>query len=475
MSNKEATGARQAAQAERQFVRGNAAELIGGKPKPAPAAKPPERYNGTQYKLTTTDEPPRLAYYRGGDPEKPEPDPPPPPDQRLKVADPDPNKWPNAVRKLALEHVLRNRPATTDALRRLFEPVLKISDRDLIACIRSSSSWKAMGVTVTDKGAIRYLDEPPAPKPEASTSAQPPRRPVREELVDDLDAELDAVFGKPNPPPELSHAGRNLSQPGQKTSHAGQKPPRVRHPEPRPDPAELQRQYDAGLPDWKRWQRNAQMHELGHLCQLRRRQCAIPREMEFLAWCASIGVDPQRWYSAATLSAKLQLTIDEDNIFGTNALGRWPIKQKIKHSVRVRTLRAGRFPTRFYPLNEPPKEREKRRRRIYRRMDKLNGKLKRKRETNMLNQETHTEVRTPPRLTKIEALINALPRAPGRIKLVDAAAKVRQHQTWRDKDGKMLAVRTVRNNVRGMATGCTSIGHQVVTEGSIQVAYLWRR
>jgi hypothetical protein len=269
----------------------------------------------------------------------------------------------------------------------------------------------------------------------------------------------------------LPRPAPKVEPPGQKLPEAGQKRPQVRQPAPKPepDPAELQRQYDATLTDVERWQRDAQIHELGHLCQLRRRQCVIPRDVEFSQWCASIGIDPQRWYTSAALSDKVKLTLDEDAIFGTQALGRWPINQRIKHSTRTRTLRAERFPTRFYPLGETPKERKKRRRRVYLAMDRNNRK-QRERKT-MLNQETQQPVRTPPRLTKIEALTNALPRAPGRMKLVDAAAKVRQHHAWRDQNGKMLAVRTVRNKLRDMAAGCTSIGYEVVD----RVAFLWRR
>jgi hypothetical protein len=302
------------------------------------------------------------------------------------------------------------------------------------------------------------LVEPPL----AKARPAPPPKAAKRPSADDMDAELDAVFGKPKPPPKLSHAGRELSQPGQKLSP-------VRQPEPEPDPAELQRQYDAGLPDWQRWQRNAQIRELGDLLYVRRRNGVVPRDMEFPAWCASLGIDPQRWYSAPNLSEKVKLSRDEDEIFGTLTLGRWRQKQHIKNTAQVRELRAERFPTRFYPLNETLKERKNRRRRIYRAMDQRKHK-KLERKKTMLQERTPIEVPKRPAVTMLQALFKVAPLAPERIKFLDAMTKLLRFQGW-----KTLTERAARNKAREWAHSNPDLGYEVVLENGKAVAYLWRR
>jgi hypothetical protein len=243
-------------------------------------------------------------------------------------------------------------------------------------------------------------------------------------------------------------------------------------PEPKPpglvDEAELRRRYDATLSRVKRWQRDAHIREIGDLHHLRQRMGTAPRDIDAAAWCKSIGIVLWRWYYDATLSAKLNETIDEDNVFGTQGMGRWPHKQQIKNSDKTRTLRAERFPTRFYPPGESEKDRRNRRRRIYYRMDKRKGEA-------MLNQEptTRNEASTPPRIIKIEALRRVLTK---RMKLVDAAARVRKTEAWRRPDGTMLTLRGVMNKLRELAQNRPEdFGYEVVVENGRDVAYIWRR
>jgi hypothetical protein len=129
-------------------------------------------------------------------------------------------------------------------------------------------------------------------------------------------------------------------------------------------------------------------------------------------------------------------------------------------------LTYGRFPDMIRPPGESAEECSKRRR---------NFSQREARRKMLEQQTTELDLRSPPtrpRVTKVEALRRVV---KGRTKVVDAADTVRKTEAWRDHNGKMLAVRTVRDKVRDMAQNRPEdFGYEVVTEGRISVAYLWR-
>jgi len=67
-----------------------------------------------------------------------------------------PERWPKPVADRVLAHVMIHRPATVEALRRLFKPHWQVSKRDLTIRIGNAPRGKAAGITVTEKGELRF-------------------------------------------------------------------------------------------------------------------------------------------------------------------------------------------------------------------------------------------------------------------------------------------------------------------------------
>jgi hypothetical protein len=122
----------------------------------------------------------------------------------------------------------------------------------------------------------------------------------------------------------------------------------------------------------------------------------------------------------------------------------------------------GRFPHRVWPASlSDPKVRK-------------NWQKKFGKDETMMQLEQHPQAPPArPPATKIEALIRVVTM---RMKLTDAVDRVRKTDAWRYPDGKMLAVRTVRNKVRDMVAGCPEIiGYEVAVEDGKAIAFLWPR
>jgi hypothetical protein len=76
-------------------------------------------------------------------------------DERLRIPY-RPEGWQKPVAERVLAHVLKHRPETVDALRRLFKPHWKVSNFDLMVRISLAQRWKAAGITVTEKGVLSF-------------------------------------------------------------------------------------------------------------------------------------------------------------------------------------------------------------------------------------------------------------------------------------------------------------------------------
>jgi Bifunctional DNA primase/polymerase, N-terminal len=205
-----------------------------------------------------------------------------------------------------------------------------------------------------------------------------------------------------------------------------------------------------------------QQRELRLLHGIRRANTHFP------AWLAAMRVDPAVLYDADTLGRKVSFTIAEDEAFATSTLGRKPVRQVRKG--RTITLTAARFPQRLVPAVETRLQARKRRK-----------AFTRKKATTMEPElQLHAAGTGKPAVpvTRMQAVLGALPAPPGRITIRDLARKLRRHRAWRDTDGNMLGTKSIETAIRMMRQthpDISSVLRPPTAPRGLPTWLLWRR
>jgi hypothetical protein len=162
-------------------------------------------------------------------------------------------------------------------------------------------------------------------------------------------------------------------------------------------------------------------------------------------WLAGISLNEFLLYTAVVLGQRTRFIVDED--------------------IAIR-LMAGKFP-RIHPWTETKAQTSKRR-------DMFNRR--RKKETKMQMEQTtgaKATMRRPP-ITRLQALIKALPHPPDVISIADLAKKLRPHESWRTVGGKMLKLASIEHTIRMARQYSPDIGSRLEA-GSPITWVLWRR
>jgi hypothetical protein len=288
----------------------------------------------------------------------------------------------------AFAHIMRHRPATVDALRRLFKPHWRVNKLDLIINISNSRRWKAAGVTVSGKGELQFPSN-------SFLETTAPNAPVGYEAFDGV--------GDRAPP------RKRIAPPA----------PRPAPPPPEPEPELLEPP--------PAWLEDGDAPSLSHeQLMRRRRQNSEVAILETIRGC-KLDIDRNRLYTGDVLSAELDVSEDEYRLVASQPWGR----------------KKAEFPRSFRPTGKTPKELARLRQKFHRDQAKQGEK-------KMLNQETLISARTRPRITSTEALLNALPAPPGRATVAELAIKLRPHSAFRTGSGRMVKLKSVERRIRNL-------------------------
>jgi hypothetical protein len=326
--------------------------------------------------------------------------------------------WRKPVADRVLAHVMKHRPPNVEALRRLFKPHWKVSNFDLVVRISLAPRWKAAGITVTEKGVLSYptnsfLED----KPQDMRS--PDAKPVGYEAFDEQVGDRAPPRKRIAPPPPRPAP-----------------PPPEPEPELKPPPAWLE---DGDAPPLTETQR-----------MRRRRQNSEVAILEKIRGC-KLDIDRTRLYTGDVLSQELDISVDEYMQFASQPWGR----KKSEFQ----------FPRSFRPPGIDKKKLAALRQKFHRDQKKA-------REDTMLNLQAPGEVRTRPRITRTEAVVNACPPPPEWVKRSVVVNKLRKHETCRG-----LSPGYVKDQVRSITDALAAakqINMKMVTEGGTVVCYLQR-